>query len=80
MEELFGNPPPIPPIHDQELYSAVSALAHAGSIYKKVYLSVLAGQEVHKVTAENVNLLLNAEKVLDVWIDKFESENNIKNN
>jgi len=69
-------PPPIPPITDPELISAVSALARAGETYRKAFF-LLAGrlldagggdnEDFQHVLAQCEDLLNLSDAVINAW-------------
>jgi hypothetical protein len=61
-------PPPIPPILDEELLEAVSALVAAAHSYRSVlFLAAKAEPKIFDLMMEHENLLNLSDTVINAW-------------
>jgi hypothetical protein len=65
-------PPPIPPILDEELLEAVSALASAARSYRSVlFLAAEAEPKVRDLMMKHEDLLNLSDSIINAWCEQL---------
>ena len=63
----MSTPPPIPPIEDNELRDAVSALARSAHSLKKIIVAMQSGTPLEELFITHGDHILRCEQVIDHW-------------
>lgn len=73
--------PDIPKIHNPELREAVKALVSASDALRGLLVKALSEEySKNEIMSENVELMLNIDKVIERWLLEFEEDRHVANN